>query len=119
MASQRDRGLDTLLDLDGEVIVLGDSPYWTKFVVKRVPVSKERPHGLHYSLTLHDENGERALGFDNAHSVRERSGPGARRHHEYDHRHHNGKIRRYEYTDAARLMTDFWDAVFTFLREEN
>jgi len=34
-----------------------------------VQVSKERPHGLHYSLTLHNEDSERVLGFDNAHAV--------------------------------------------------
>lgn len=72
----RDRNLDTLLDLNNEVIVVGDGLYWTKFVVRRVPVSKERPHGLHYSLTLHNRDGERVLGFDNAHAVQERSGPG-------------------------------------------
>ena len=76
MKSVRNRSLETLLDLNGEVIVVADGPYWTKFVVKRVPVSKERPHGLHYSLTLHDADGERVLGFDNAHGVQEGSGLG-------------------------------------------
>jgi len=51
---ERDPSLDALLDLDGEVMVVGDGPYWTKFVVKRVPASQERPHGLHYSLMLHN-----------------------------------------------------------------
>jgi len=84
---ERDPSLDALLDLDGEVMVVGDGPYWTKFVVKRVPASQERPHGLHYSLMLHNEQGDRLLGFDNANPVREGSGPGARDSIEHDHRH--------------------------------
>ena len=78
----RDRpaNLDLLLDLDGVVSALSDdaAPYWVKFVVKRVPVTPEQPHGLYYSLTLHDPYGDRVLGFDNAHAVQEGSGPGAR-----------------------------------------
>ena len=64
MASERNSSLDTLLDLDGVVAALSDdpAPYWVKFVIKRVPVSPERPHG-HYSLTLHDPQGDRVLGF--------------------------------------------------------
>jgi hypothetical protein len=114
----RDRSLDTLLDLNGEVIVIGDGPYWTKFVVKRVPVSKERPHGLHYSLTLHNGEGERVLGFDNAHAVQTGSGPGAKTRLEHDHRHHLVAVRHYKYTNAGTLLTDFWEAVFAFLEEE-
>jgi hypothetical protein len=118
MTFMRDKSLDTLLDLNGEVILVGEGPYWTKFVVKQVPVSKERPHGLHYSLTLHNEDGERVLGFDNAHAVREGAGPGAKRRLEHDHRHHHEVVRHYQYTNAGTLLAEFWDAVFTFLREE-
>ncbi|MDR3745984.1 MAG: hypothetical protein P4K80_07645, partial [Acidobacteriaceae bacterium] len=68
----RDPSLDTLLLLDGETFVVeADGKCWVKFVAKQVPVSPERPRGLDYSLTLHDEDGERLLGFDNAHAVRE------------------------------------------------
>jgi hypothetical protein len=114
----RDRSLDTLLDLNDEVIVVGDGPYWTKFIIKRVPVSKERPHGLHYSLTLHNDRGDRVLGFDNAHAVQEGSGPGAKARIEHDHRHYRETVRRYEYTNAGALMADFWQAVFAFLETE-
>jgi hypothetical protein len=41
------------------------------------PVRPEKPHGPDYSLTLHDGDGERLLGFDNAHPIREDTGPGA------------------------------------------
>jgi hypothetical protein len=34
-----------------------------------VAPSKERPHGLRYSLTLHGPGGKRLVGFDNAHGV--------------------------------------------------
>ena len=54
--------------------------HWVRFVVTRVPVSLEKPHGLDYSLTLHGPDGDRLVGFDNAHpvsqaGVRRTSGP--------------------------------------------
>jgi hypothetical protein len=74
-----DRSLDALLLLDGESFVVeAAGKCWVKFVVKQVVSSPERPHGLSYSLTLHGQDGERLLGFDNAHPVRESTGPGAR-----------------------------------------
>lgn len=87
----RDPRLDTLLLLDGKSFVAdADGKYWVKFVVKQVEASPERPHGLNYSLTLHDEDGARLIGFENAHAVREGSGPGAQTRIEYDHK-HSGK----------------------------
>lgn len=47
MAARRDPSLDTLLELDGQVLVVDpDGRYWVRFVVTQVPVSSERPHGL-------------------------------------------------------------------------
>ena len=40
-----------------------------RFVVSRTEVTEARPHGLSYSLTLHDRSGRRLMGFDNAHAV--------------------------------------------------
>jgi len=41
---KRDPSLDTLLDLDGQVLVIDErGGYWVRFEVKRVPVTKERP----------------------------------------------------------------------------
>lgn len=91
-----------------------------KFVVREVPTTPERPRGVTYSLTLHDENGERLLGFDNAHSVREGSGPGSRTRIEYDHKHLGVRVRFYDYADAAQLLTDFWfevDAILSKRRD--
>ena len=72
----RDPSLDTLLDLDGTVLVVDpDAKHWVRFVVTRVDATEAKPHGLDYSLTLHGPDGERLVGFDNAHSIRQRSGP--------------------------------------------
>ncbi len=55
----RDPTLDVLLDLDGQVHVVDpDGGHWVRFVVTRVPVSPEKPHGIDYSLTLHGPDGD-------------------------------------------------------------
>jgi hypothetical protein len=46
-------GLDYLLDLDGEIFPM-DNGYWTKFDVKAVEPNENIPHGIKYSLTLHN-----------------------------------------------------------------
>ena len=114
---ERDPGLDTLLDLHGQTLFVDDIGHWVKFVVMRTEATAERPHGLSYSLTLHAPDGERLVGFDNAHAVREGRGPGGRRCRERDHRHRLRSIRPYEYTDAAALLEDFWKEVDEVLRE--
>ena len=75
----RDPGLDSLLDLHGQTLFVDEMGHWVKFVVARSEVTPERPDGLGYSLTLHAPEGARLVGFDNAHPVRERRGPGTRR----------------------------------------
>lgn len=56
----RDSALDVLLDLDGQIFVVDpEGNHWVRFVVTRVPVVPEKPHGLDYSLTLHGPDGER------------------------------------------------------------
>ena len=118
MDPPRDPGLDTLLDLDGQVLVVDPAGrYWVRFVVKRVPVSAERPHGLSYALGLHAGDGERLVGFDNAHPVPASGGPSGRGRRVHDHRHRLRTIRPYDYTDAAALLADFWAEVDAVLRE--
>jgi hypothetical protein len=95
----------------------GRFSWWTRraaigFVVTRVPVSAEKPHGIDYALTLHGPDGERLVGFDNAHSVTKQKRGEAQ-----DHRHRLRTIRPYEYQDAATLLADFWATVDTVLRE--
>lgn len=113
MATRRDRALATLLDLDGQVLVVDpEGGYWVRFVVTQVPASPEKPHGIDYSLTLHGRNGERLVGFDNAHPVgkRARGAP-------QDHRHRLRRVKPYDYQDAATLLADFWSLVDSILRE--
>lgn len=88
-----------------------------KFIVVRTAVAPQRPHGLSYSLTLHAPDGERLVGFDNAHPVRERRGPGMRRRSANDHRHRRRSIGPYDYKDAATLLEDFWKEVDQVLKE--
>lgn len=109
----RDSALDALLDLDGQVLVVDPAGgHWVRFVVTRVPPSPGKPHGLDYSLTLHGPGGERLVGFDNAHPVgRGRCGE------PQDHHHRLGRVRSYEYRDAASLLSDFWTAVDSALRQ--
>jgi hypothetical protein len=103
VSPSRDPTLDALLDLDGMVLVVDPAGgHWVRFVVTRVPASPERPHGLDYSLTLHGPDGERLVGFDNAHPV----GRGSRGR-PRDHRHRLRTVRPYDYRDAASLLADF------------
>ena len=115
---RRNPGLEALLDLDGQVCVVDPtSNHWVKFSIKRVKQSRERPHGLYYSLTLHAEDGTRLVGFDNAHSVRASNRPGGRLRKQHDHKHRLHNIRPYEYKDAAALLSDFWAEVDAVLEE--
>ena len=66
---KEDKTLETLLDLDGEIFLM-ENGYWTKFEASRVTPIRQIPHGIRYSLTLHDRNNTRILGFDNAHAVK-------------------------------------------------
>jgi hypothetical protein len=113
----RDPGLDTLLALDGEMFVIDpEGRHWVKFIVKRAPVTTATPHGLSYSLTLHAADGKRLVGFDNAHPVRARKGPGGKVAH-HDHRHRLSTLRSYDYVGAASLLEDFWAEVESVLAE--
>jgi hypothetical protein len=112
MAGGRDRGLDTLLDLDGERIVMEDGS-WAKFEIRRIDPSPERPHGIDYNLTYHDRQNRRILGFDNAHAVQSKRRGYRGRRVEYDHRHTHPKDQGvpYEFGSAEQLLSDFWKAV--------
>jgi hypothetical protein len=113
MSEDRDPGLDTLLDLDGQILVVDpEGGHWEKFVVAGVPASPEKPHGLDYSLTLHGPSGERLVGFDNAHPVGRQKKDEPR-----DHRHRLQTVRSYAYQDAGTLLADFWAQVDAVLKE--
>lgn len=55
---EKNNGLETLLELDGEEIHFENGEFWTKFEAK-----KEIPHGIKYSLTSHDKYNRRVIGF--------------------------------------------------------
>jgi hypothetical protein len=59
----------------------------------RVPPSKEKPHGLKYSL-VYVREGKRIIGYDNA------EGRG-------DHKHYGQKEYRYQFVDVDTLVSDF------------
>jgi|SRR3954463_11875100 hypothetical protein len=60
--------LEYLLAFDGREHHYPDG-YFVKFEIRRIDPTPERPHGLRYSFTLHDPDGMRLVGFDNAHRV--------------------------------------------------
>jgi len=115
---RRDPSFDALLDLDGQVLVVDpETRHWVRFVVRRVTATEAKPHGLDYSL-LHGPDGELLVGFDNAHTIKGRSGPGAQTKVTSDHKHRLETVRPHEYQDAATLIADFWTTVDAVLREK-
>jgi hypothetical protein len=66
----RDTGLNTLLELNGVEYWLNEN-CWVKFEAYEVKeVTPQIPHGIRYSLTLHDRYNKRIMGFDNAHAFK-------------------------------------------------
>ena len=118
---KRDKGLDTLLDLDGSIFVQEDKS-WIKIETKRLKApSNERPHGIKYSLTLHSPDGARILGFDNAHAVKVKS----RKKYfgqiiTYDHQHHSTdeSITSYSFSSPEQLLEDFFHEVDEYLKKK-
>ena len=98
--------LENLLNLNGEIFPM-DNGYWVKFEVKRVEKSKAIPHGIRYSLTLHDKTNQRVIGYDNAHSFKSTKKYGAKKE-SYDHIHKQMDIVAYEFETASQLIEDFW-----------
>ena len=108
--ADNDENLETLLQLNGEVFPM-DNGYWSKFEAHRVPPDQHIPHGIKYSLTLHDSYNRRVLGFDNAHAVKPKIKRYGARKITWDHKHHVEKVLPYEYESAGQLLEDFWVAV--------
>jgi hypothetical protein len=105
--------LDNLLDLDGEIFPY-ENGHWVKFEAKKVEVSEYIPHGIKYSLTLHDKNNYRVIGYDNAHGIKSTKKYGAKKT-TYDHIHKRERIIDYEFETASQLIIDFWDSVEKYL----
>jgi hypothetical protein len=113
--SIEDASLDTLLDLDGEIFPM-DNGYWTKFEAFRVTPTPQIPHGIKYSLTLHDRNNTRVVGFDNAHTFKPKKNKYMARKITWDHKHKMEKVHPYEFELASRLIEDFWKDVEKILK---
>ena len=113
--TKKDASLETLLDLDGEIFPM-DNGYWTKFEVNRIKPTKQIPHGIKYSLTLHDRNNTRIFGLDNSHGYKPRRKKYGARKVTWDHEHRMEKIHNYEFESASQLIEDFWKAVEQLLK---
>lgn len=112
MNKQSEYTLEFLLAFDGRIHQYPQG-YFIKFEIKRVSPTPERPHGLRYSFTLHDDCGKRLVGFDNAHSVaaagsRFKSRPLTADHW---HRTEDDPGRPYAFKDAETLLDDFFREV--------
>lgn len=108
-----DKDVEPLLDLDGSILDQGNG-YWIKIRARRIPPTAGVPHGIAYSLTLHNRYGTRILGYDNSHAVKP---PGKFKYagrvlgHDHVHRHAHDQGTPYEYSTAHQLLQDFFDAV--------
>jgi hypothetical protein len=107
---KEDEALETLLNLDGEIFVINNG-YWTKFEAKQVEPSLQIPHGIKYSLTLHDSNNRRILGFDNAHHYKPKRKKYGATKTTWDHKHKAEIVSAYKFESASQLIDDFWKEV--------
>ena len=105
--------IENLLNLDGEIFPY-ENGHWIKFEAKKVKELKEIPHGVKYSLTLHNKHNERVIGYDNAHSVKTNKKYGAKKV-TYDHIHKKENVIYYEFESASQLITDFWFSVEQYM----
>jgi len=106
-------GLEVLLNMHGEQVHRDDG-YWWKIEAWKVPPTSERPHGIRYSLTLHNKYNRRVFGHDNAHAVKApKQGRYNSKRYEYDHLHKSAadKGTPYEFSDCYSLLQDFFEGV--------
>jgi hypothetical protein len=78
-----------------------------------------RPYGIRYALTLHDRANKRIMGFDNAHSVQyaRKNKVAPKRSFDHWHSNINDDGQPYTYTNAGKLMEDFWKEVEKILKK--
>lgn len=115
---QKDYALDTLLDLHQQILAQ-EGGFWIKIEAHKVEASEHIPHGIRYSLTLHDRHGTRVLGYDNAHSVHPAKFKYAGQVLSYDHKHRSSKDKGvpYEFKDPQQLLSDFFADVDRVLEQ--
>ena len=104
-------GLSTLLDLHQQVIDQEDG-YWVKIEAWQVESTAAIPHGVRYSLTLHNPRGVRVMGYDNAHAPKTGAKyVGRKLSYDHKHRHPQDQGIRYDFKDAHQLLSDFFEDV--------
>lgn len=103
-------GLEGLLDLDGEILVITGSGHWVKIEARIVTESDLRPHGLKYALTFHGPDNHRILGYDNGHGIPQRYLPADHRH-----RHPGDEGQPDSFISPERLLQDFFRDVDAWL----
>lgn len=118
---KRDIGLDVLLELNGTEYT-EENGYWYKIKASRTESTPERPHGIRYNLTLHDNYNKRIMGFDNAHRIKlskKLKGKYKGQIITYDHLHSTAidKGTPYTFKSAEQLLNDFFDRVNKILEE--
>ena len=114
----KDLAVEYFLELDGTVhFVDEECKYRVEIKAKRTHVTPERPHGLSYSLTLHNKKNERILGFDNAHPVPANKGPSGKKHKFHDHKHRYERTRIYKFEDTGTLISDFYASVEQVMKD--
>ena len=118
MSEGSEHTLEFLLAFDGRRHVYPGG-YHLRFEIRRVAPTPERPHGLRYSFTLHDPEGRRLVGFDNAHGVEPAGSRFRARQVAADHWHRAGADpgRAYAFRDAETLIEDFFVEVERVLRD--
>ena len=112
-----DLGLDILLQLSDEIFPM-ENGYWTKIEAKIVVANEHIPHGVRYSLTLHNPSNVRILGYDNAHGIKPKKKKYGAKRVVWDHRHERKDVEPYEFEHAGQLLEDFWADVESILLEE-
>ena len=117
MSLKARKDLEVLLELDGIEYGISNG-YWVKFSVIETKPNRHRPHGIKYSLTMHNQYGTRLVGFDNAHLANIKRKKFSTKRVEWDHKHHRKVISDYDFDNAGQLLEDFWNLVDQVLNEE-
>lgn len=108
-------GKNVLLDLH-EQILDQEGGYWIKIEAWEVQSTQSIPHGIRYSLTLHNPRGIRMLGYDNAHSTKFAGYTNRKLPYDHKHRCATDPGISYQFKDAYQLLKDFFEDVDKALR---
>lgn len=107
------------------IVTLSDNSYHRMILLSAhedpgITTLVDIPHGVRYSLTLHEPYGGRILGYDNAHAVKPPGKfkyAGTRLPYDHRHRHVSDKGVPYAFRDAYQLLSDFFTEVDRVLQE--